>query len=248
MTLLVAILMVLTGVVMGLLGGGGSIMSVTTLTYLAGQDPKVSIATSLLVVGVTALFATLQHARNGNIEWRTGFIFSVAAMAGGYLGGKSAVWFDGSTLLVLFAVMVGIAGLAMVRPRKTLEPRETAMPALLIVIQGVVVGYVTGLVGAGGGFLVVPALVLLGGMTMHKAVGTGLLVISMKSIAAFGGHVQHVDVDGQFALVATCLAISGSFVGTRLSSKVPAAQLKKGFGWFVLCMAGLIIAKEIGGL
>jgi hypothetical protein len=248
MTPLVGILAVLTGVVMGLLGGGGSILAVTTLTYVAEQDAKVAIATSLLVVGVTALFATVQHARNGNIEWRTGFIFSVAAMVGGYLGGKSAAWFDGSTLLVLFASMMAIAGFAMVRPKKALKPRKTGLPIWLIVIEGIVVGYATGLVGAGGGFLVVPALVILGGMEMHKAVGTGLLVISMKSIAAFGGHIQHVDVDWQFAIVTTCLAISGSFFGTQLSSKVPAAQLKKGFGWFVLCMAGLIVAKEIGGI
>jgi uncharacterized membrane protein YfcA len=245
---LVGILAVLTGVVMGLLGGGGSILAVTTLTYVAEQEPKVAIATSLLVVGVTALFATVQHARNGNIVWRTGFVFSVAAMVGGYLGGKSAAWFDGSTLLVLFASMMAIAGFAMVRPKKALKPRATGLPIWLIVIEGIVVGYATGLVGAGGGFLVVPALVILGGMKMHKALGTGLLVISMKSIAAFSGHIQHVEVDWQFAIVFTCLAIFGSFFGTRLSSKVPAAQLKKGFGWFVLGMAGLIVAKEIGGI
>jgi uncharacterized membrane protein YfcA len=245
-SILVGILSILIGLVMGLLGGGGSVLAVPVLTYAADQDPKVAIATSLLVVGTTALFAMIQHAFRGNIEWRTGLYFSISAMVGGYLGGKSAAWFEGSTLLLMFAVMMVVAGIAMVRGRKDLKPREGSMPLWLVLIEGIVVGYATGLVGAGGGFLIVPALVVLGGMQMHKAIGTSLFVIFLKSMAAFGGHMEHVQVDWHLSAMVTALAIGGSIVGTRFAARVPAARLKKVFGWFVLAVALLIVVRESG--
>ena len=247
--LIVVLLATLIGLSLGLLGGGGSILAVPVLAYAAGLPAKEAIATSLIVVGVTALFALLPHARRGQVEWRTGAIFSATAMAGAYLGGLAAHWFSGTTLLLLFASMMVVTALAMFRGRGELKARKVKpLPVGLVVAEGLVVGAATGLVGAGGGFLVVPALVLLGGMEMHKAVGTSLMVIALKSFAAFAGHAAHVSVDPQLALVVTGAAVGGSMAGAALSKHVPAQLLRKVFAGFVLLMAGYVVWREAGML
>jgi uncharacterized protein len=247
--LIIALLATGIGFSLGLLGGGGSILAVPVLTYAAGLSAKEAIATSLVVVGSTALFALIPHARRGHVVWKTGAAFSVAAMAGAYLGGSAAHWFSGTTLLLLFAGMMTVTSLAMFRGRGDLKatPRQSP-PVMLVVTEGLLVGAATGLVGAGGGFLVVPALVLLGGMDMHKAVGTSLLVISMKSFAAFAGHAAHVTIDLQLAAVVTVAAIIGSFIGAMLAKKAPARFLRKGFAGLVLLMAGYVVQREAGTL
>ncbi|MCB9546972.1 MAG: sulfite exporter TauE/SafE family protein [Myxococcales bacterium] len=245
--IIVALLSALIGISLGLLGGGGSILAVPVLAYGAGMPAKEAIATSLLVVGTTSLFAMLQHARAGNVEWRTGFVFSGAAMAGAYLGGRAADWFSGTTLLLLFAGMMVVTAAAMFRGRKErAAAQRDSLPILLVVAEGLVVGGATGLVGAGGGFLVVPALVLLGGMDMHRAIGTSLLVIGLKSFAAFAGHAAHVSIDYPLALLVTGAAVAGTFVGARLARGIPAEKLRKGFALFVLVMAGYVIWREAG--
>ena len=245
--LIVVLLASLIGISLGLLGGGGSILAVPVLTYGAGLPAKEAIATSLIVVGVTALFALLPHARRGQVEWRTGAIFSATAMAGAYLGGLAAHWFSGTTLLLLFASMMVVTALAMFRGRGELEAdRNKPMPVGLVIAEGLAVGAATGLVGAGGGFLVVPALVLLGGMEMHKAVGTSLMVIALKAFAAFAGHAAHVSIDVQLALVVTGGAVGGSIAGGALSERVPAQMLRKIFAGFVLVMAGYVVWREAG--
>ena len=245
--LMVILLAVLIGLSLGLLGGGGSILAVPVLTYVAGLSPKEAIATSLIVVGTTSLFALIPHARRGNVAWRTGALFATTAMAGAYLGGLAASWFSGTTLLLLFAAMMVVTALAMFRGRgelKVIEQKPLSMG--LVVAEGVAVGAATGLVGAGGGFLVVPALVLLGGMEMHKAVGTSLMVIALKSFAAFAGHAAHVSIDFELALGVTLAAVVGSMAGAALSQRVPAALLRKVFAGFVLVMAGYVVWREAG--
>ncbi len=245
--LIVAVLASLIGVSLGLLGGGGSILAVPVLVYGAGLPAKEAIATSLVVVGVTALFALIPHARRGNVDWRTGAIFSGTAMAGAYLGGLAADWFSGTTLLLLFAGMMVVTALAMFRgPGEMKADGAKPQPVVLVVAEGLAVGAATGLVGAGGGFLVVPALVLLGGMDMHKAVGTSLMVIALKSFAAFAGHAAHVSIDAELALVVTAVAVVGSVVGAALAKRVPAQLLRKVFAGFVLVMAGYVVWREAG--
>lgn len=245
--LTVAALATLIGLSLGLLGGGGSILAVPVLAYAAGLPAKEAIATSLVVVGSTALVALVPHARRGNVEWRTGGMFAATAMAGAYLGGLAADLFSGTTLLLLFAGMMVVTALAMFRGRGPLKPSKDAhVPALLVVAEGLAVGAATGLVGAGGGFLVVPALVLLGGMEMHKAVGTSLMVIALKSFAAWAGHAAHVAIDLELTVIVTGAAVLGSIAGASLSKHVPAALLRRVFAGFVLLMAGYVIGREAG--
>ena len=185
-------LAVFVGIALGLLGGGGSILTVPLLAYVAGMDAKQAIATSLLVVGVTSAVGAISHARAGRVQWRTGLIFGGAGMAGAYLGGILARFIPGTVLLIGFALMMIATAIAMLRGRKTVAAGDTThrMPVPKIVAEGLVVGLVTGLVGAGGGFLVVPALALLGGLPMPIAVGTSLIVIAMKSFAGLGGYLS----------------------------------------------------------
>ncbi len=241
-------LSVLIGLALGLMGGGGSILAVPILTYAVGLEPREAIATSLLIVGTTSAFALWPHARAGNVAWRTGLLFGATAMAGGYLGGRAAGWFSGSTLLLLFAAMMVATALGMFRGRSSAAPGPWAgsPPVALVVAEGLGVGAATGLVGAGGGFLVVPALVLLGGMDMHRAIGTSLLVIALKSFAAYAGHAVDVPVDLALAGAVTAGAVLGALAGAQLASRVPGASLRRGFGVFVLAMAGFIVWRETG--
>ena len=246
--LIIGLLAILIGVSLGLLGGGGSVLAVPILVYAAELPAKEAIATSLLVVGTTSAFALIPHARNKNVVWRTGLIFSVTAMVGAYLGGLAADWFSGTVLLLLFAGMMVITALAMFRGKKEIQATGKTAPFYVVILEGLVVGGATGLVGAGGGFLVVPALVLFGGMDMHKAVGTSLMVIALKSFAAFAGHASHVTINWDLALTVTAGAVVGSLIGAAFSSKIPAQVLRKGFAVFVLLMAGFILWKEIGNI
>jgi uncharacterized membrane protein YfcA len=245
---LTAVLSVLIGVSLGLLGGGGSILAVPVLVYAAGLDAKAAIATSLLVVGITALVSLVGHARDGNVEWRTGALFSATAMAGAYGGGRLALYFDGTTLLLAFAGMMVMTALAMLRRPKgqPLVPKEGMASPWLVIAEGLVVGLATGLVGAGGGFLVVPALVLLGGMDMKRAVGTSLMVIAFKSFAAFAGHAAHVQVDYSLVVIVTVFAVVGTLIGRRVGGDIKGSTLKMGFGAFVLVMAGYVVWREAG--
>jgi len=230
------------------LGGGGSVLAVPLLKYVAGLGAKEALATQLLVVGTTAAVGTVQHARKGNIALRTGAIFAVTAMAGAYAGGLTAGWFAGETLLLLFAGMMLITSVMMFRGRGELKPREGRIPVGLVVIEGLAVGFFTGMVGAGGGFMIVPVLVLLGGMPMHRAVGTSLMVITLKSYAAFLGYVNHVEVNYELAAYVTCSAVLGTIVGAGFTHRVPAQLLRKGFAWFVLIMAAFVLGQEAGFL
>ncbi|MFA9431087.1 sulfite exporter TauE/SafE family protein [Egicoccus sp. AB-alg2] len=241
------VLAVLVGVSLGLLGGGGSILLVPVLVYVAGQDPKAAIAMSLLVVGITSAAGMLAHARAGRVRWRTGAIFGAAGMAGAYGGGRLAAFVPGTWLLIGFAVMAGLTAAAMLRGRRT-PPRPEAVgheqSVVRIVAEGVVVGAVTGMVGAGGGFLVVPALALLGGLPMASAVGTSLLVIALKSGAGLLGYLASTTIDWRLAAAVTAAAVVGSLAGGRLAGRVPEQRLRQTFGWFVAAMAAFMLLQE----
>ncbi|HWN71759.1 MAG TPA: sulfite exporter TauE/SafE family protein, partial [Haliangium sp.] len=258
------LLSVLIGVSLGLLGGGGSILTVPILVHALGVAEKAAIATSLLVVGVTSAVAAAQHARANNVVWRVAMVFAPAGMLGAFVAGLIARFLPASLLLLLFALMMGITGVFMWRgcrvpaqPRPQLgqlgqfgQPAQPGQPGQLgrfgkIFREGLLVGLVTGLVGAGGGFLVVPALVLLGGLPMRLAVGTSLVVISLKSFAGFAGYISHVDIDWTLAAIVTGAAVIGSFAGAALGRKVAPESLRRGFALFVLGMAVYLLWKQI---
>ncbi|HME46592.1 sulfite exporter TauE/SafE family protein [Mycobacterium sp.] len=240
-------LAVLVGISLGLLGGGGSILTVPLLAYVAGMDAKPAIATSLLVVGVTSAIAAITHARAGRVRWRVAVIFGLAAMAGAYTGGRLARFIPGTVLLIAFAVIMIAAGVAMLRGRKDMAVFEgnQPLPVLKITLLGVTVGVISGLVGAGGGFLLVPALALLAGLPMPIAVGTSLVIIAMQSFAGFAGHLATEHIDWRLAGMVTAAAVVGALIGGRLIAFIDPATLRKLFGWFVLLMASVMLAEEV---
>ncbi|MFV8295890.1 sulfite exporter TauE/SafE family protein [Mycolicibacterium fortuitum] len=245
MIALAVALAVLVGVSLGLLGGGGSILTVPLLAYVAGMEAKQAIATSLVVVGVTSAVSTLSHARAGRVQWRSGLMFGVAGMVGAYLGGLLSYVVDGSILLLAFTVVMVATGIAMIKGRTACAPTTRTMPIVKVLLMGLGVGVVTGAVGAGGGFLVVPALALLGGLPMPVAVGTSLLVITMNSAAGLAGHLSTVPIDWTIAGAVTAAAVLGSLLGTRLTAQVDPDAVRRAFGWFVLLMASVILAQEL---
>ncbi|GAY17880.1 sulfite exporter TauE/SafE family protein [Mycobacterium sp. shizuoka-1] len=240
-------LAVVVGVSLGLLGGGGSILTVPLLAYVAGLDPKHAIATSLLVVGATSAVGAVSHARAGRVQWRTALLFGASSMVGAYSGGQLTRFIPGHVLLIAFAVIMVATAIAMLRGRRAgaaLDPTHR-MPVVKSAVIGLALGLVTGTVGAGGGFLVVPALVLLGGLPMPIAVGTSLAVIAMNSFAGLAGYLSVVRIDWAVAGLVTAAAVIGALVGVRFAAKVNPEVLRKAFGWFVLVMASVILGEEL---
>ena len=241
------VLTVGVGLSLGLLGGGGAILAVPLLTYVAGMSPQEAIASSMFIIGVTALISVWTHARRGNVHWRTGLIFGVASMAGAFGGGVLGSQLPGVVLMVAFSIMMLVTALAMVIDRRTpsAPKNEKKLPILKISVEGLAVGLVTGMVGAGGGFLVVPALVLLGGLTMPAAVGTSLLIIALKSFSGMAGYLTSVNIDWGPVLTITAVTVAGALVGSALSRHVPDQALKKAFGYFVLAMGVTVLLQEL---
>jgi hypothetical protein len=256
-TLLIAMLLaVLVGVSLGLLGGGGSILTVPILTYVVGMDAREAIASSLFIVGMTSAVSMLTHARAGRVQWKTGIIFGGAGMVGAFAGGIAGGYISSVVLMLLFAVMMIATSVAMIRGRKPAKAEVAGatgaaagqvphLPLFRVVLDGLLVGLATGLVGAGGGFLVVPALNLLGGLPMVIAVATSLLVIVMKSFAGLAGYLFSVQLDWPIVLGFTGVAIVGSLLGVKLAGLVPEKALRRGFGWFVLVMGVFVLVQEI---
>ncbi len=238
-------LSMLIGISLGCFGGGGSIFTVPLLIYVFGLEAKTAIASSLLIVALASVAGAFHHWRAGNIHLRTGIVFGTAGMAGAYLGGRAGAYIDGTLLLLLFAAMMILTSIAMWRGRSDLQQPVSCERAITpLLLQGFGVGIFTGLIGAGGGFLIVPALTLWAGLAMPVAVGTSLLIIVMKSAAGFAGYLNHVQVDVFLIGVVAAAAISGSFIGSRLVRRVDPASLRRAFAGFVAVMATVILARE----
>lgn len=242
----------LVGVSLGLLGGGGSILTVPILTYVLGMPPREAIAASLFIVGVTSAVGAISHARAGRVRWKIGAIFGLAGMVGAFAGGILGGFIPGAVLMVLFAIMMIVTAVAMIRGRKnrgerprTGDASESQLPLARVLLDGFVVGIATGLVGAGGGFLIVPALNLLGGLTMAVAVATSLLVITMKSFAGLAGYLFSVQLNWPIVITFTATAVAGSFAGVALAGRIPEQALRKGFGIFVLAMGAFVLVQEV---
>jgi uncharacterized membrane protein YfcA len=257
---LAAILALFIGLCLGLLGGGGSILTLSILRYVLGMEAHDAIAVSLFVVGTTSAAAIVPHARRGRVQWRTGIVFGLAGMLGAFGAGRVAHFIPSSVLLGLFGLMMMVTAFAMMRGRETAGGTDghasgsadrvpgvapPPLPVLKVLGEGLVVGAVTGLVGAGGGFLVVPALALLGGLSMEVAVGTSLVVIAMNSLAGFAGYLGHAHIDWSLAGLVAAAAVVGSVGGGALASRLSPEGLRKGFAWFVVAMAFFILGQEI---
>ncbi|HMO31469.1 MAG TPA: sulfite exporter TauE/SafE family protein [Lacibacter sp.] len=253
---------ILIGISLGLIGGGGSILTVPVLVYLFGIEPVLATAYSLFIVGTTSLVGAVPKYRQGLVNLKTALIFGAPAIAGVYATRKFIVpaipdevfSLAGFTvtkpilLMLLFAVLMVFASYSMIKGKKEAagaEPAQQQFNYPLILLEGTVVGVLTGLVGAGGGFLIIPALVLLSKLPMKQAVGTSLVIIAAKSLIGFLGDVGQQAIDWQLLGIITALAIGGIFFGNWLSLKIHGHQLKKGFGWFVLVMGIYIIVKEL---
>jgi len=238
-------LSILIGVSLGFFGGGGSILTVPLMAYVFGLEAKVAIASSLLVVGAASASAAAQHWRAGNVDARAVLLFGAAGMVGAYAGGRLATFFDGSLLLLMFALMMAITAVAMWRGRRA--PPESAVQRApgRLAAQGLAVGFFTGLIGAGGGFLIVPALALWAGLPMPRAVGTSLAIIVMNTAAGFAGYAAHVAVPWRLVGLVTLAAIAGSFAGAAFAKRVNPAALRRAFAGFVLAMAAVILVREV---
>jgi uncharacterized membrane protein YfcA len=244
MLLLAAISFLAVGVVLGMLGGGGAILTVPILVYALGIEPKDAIATSLLIVGATSFVGTTTHARAGRVRWKIGATFGAATMVGAFGGAQIARHVAGNALLLGFGIVMVVTATSMLRPRAAVAERRTLRlaPALGL---GAAVGVVSGLVGAGGGFLIVPALTLFAGLAIHEAVGTSLFVISLQSLAGFVGHAPHAHIVWPIALVALAAAVVGSVAGASAGNHVPAAALRRMFAWLVIAMGIFIVLRQL---
>ena len=235
------------GLSLGLLGGGGSILTVPVLHYALGLGVHDAIGASLFVVGVTSSVALVPHARAGQVRWRTGLAFGTASMVTAFAGGRLGALLPGPILIAAFALIMIAAGIAMLAraraPQRLRAAEHVHLPRALA--AGLGVGLVTGVLGAGGGFVIMPALTLLGGLAVREAVATSLLVIAMNTFAGLAGSAAHMHVDAGILAAVTALAIAGSLVGARIGRRLPAHHLQRAFGWFVIVVAAVILLREL---
>lgn len=249
------------GIALGLIGGGGSILTLPVLVYLFGINPILATAYSLFVVGITALFGTIGKVRHQLVDFKTTIVFAIPSFIAVYLTrlwlvpalpdhimtiGSTPVYKE-SMIMILFSIIMMLAAISMIQSnKKVTDSTQTQFNIPGIVLDGLVVGLITGIVGAGGGFLIVPALVLLAKLPMKLAIGTSLSIIAIKSLIGFIGDVQiGQDISWNFLIAFTCLAVVGIFVGNYLSKYFTEKKLKLIFGWFLVIMSVYIIAKEL---
>jgi uncharacterized protein len=249
------------GISLGLIGGGGSILTVPVLVYLFGVEPLMATAYSLFIVGATSLVGVLPKYKAGQVNLKTALIFGIPSIIAVFATRKFLVPLipveigqvgdllitRNLLMMALFAILMVAASVSMIRsknPDANSVEKEQVFNYPLIFIEGLVVGTLTGLVGAGGGFLIIPALVLLSKLSMKQAVGTSLLIIAAKSLIGFTGDVSLYAINWKLILTITFIAIGGIILGNILSKKVSSEKLKKGFGWFVLIMGIYILLKE----
>ena len=250
----------LIGISLGLIGGGGSILTVPVLVYLFKIEPVTATAYSLFIVGTTSLVGAFPKYNKGEINTKTAIVFGIPSILSVYSTRAfivpaipNEIFTIGPLIatksfmtMLLFAVLMVFASVSMIRSKKEVvdEEVEQVFNYPMILLEGTIVGLITGLVGAGGGFLIIPALVLFSKLPMKQAIGTSLIIIAAKSLIGFTGDLGHQTINWNLLLLVTTLAIAGIFIGNTIGSKIPADKLKKGFGWFVLVMGIYIIFKE----
>lgn len=239
-------LALLIGASLGLMGGGGSILTVPVLVYALEMGAKEAIAMSLAIVGLTSLVGSLSHFKAGNINLKVAMIFGPVAMAGTFLGAKLAVYLSGATQLIIFAIVMIIASYFMFKGRKNLKDNseDHTVHFALIAGPGIFVGILTGLVGVGGGFMIVPTLVLLAHVPMKQAVGTSLLIISLNSFSGFLGYMNTVPIEWAFLGKFSFFTIIGILAGSYFVKYISQDKLKKMFAIFLVIMGFFILYKN----
>jgi len=252
----------LIGISLGLIGGGGSILTVPVLVYLVDIDPLTATAYSLFIVGTTSLVGGVQKYTQGHVNLKSVLFFGIPSIVAVFMTRMyivpalpkqlfeigNFIVTDDIFIMILFAMLMVAAAFSMIYQGKVKEGKvkstEPRFNYPLIILEGIVVGSLTGLVGAGGGFLIIPALVLLTRLPMKIAVGTSLVIIALKSLIGFTGDLAHMKMDWTLLLIFTGLAVAGIFIGNQLSHGLDNQKLKKGFGWFILVMGIYILLKE----
>jgi len=252
---------VFTGLVLGLLGGGGSILTLPIMVYLFHLNPVTATAYSLFVVGTTSLTGAINNYRKKLVELKTGLVFAFPAFVVVYCVRKflipllPEIFFQSESfqihrdfaIMTFFGLIMAITSVIMIRSKGDTIPnlRISVLHYRLLILQGILVGLIAGLIGAGGGFLIIPTLVWFGKLPMKRAIATSLLIIAINSLIGFLGDLQNIEIDWAFLLIFTSLSIFGIFIGMYFSNKIDGKKLKRWFGWFVLSMAIFIIYKEL---
>ncbi|HYC83835.1 MAG TPA: sulfite exporter TauE/SafE family protein [Chryseosolibacter sp.] len=250
---------VFIGIILGILGGGGSILSIPILVYLFGVEPVLASAYSLFIVGMTSFVGAIPKYRDHLVNLRTGFIFGVPSIATIFVTRKWIVPMIPDVIfqtadfpvtkrfliLGVFGLLMILASVSLIRQRNEIKKEDHRFKTFLVVIEGALIGFLTGFVGAGGGFLIIPALVLLTGLPFKTAVGTSLFIIAINSLIGFLGDVMNYRIEWQFLLIITALAIAGILIGNQMQKKVPAPKLRYSFGWFILFMGCYILIREL---
>lgn len=246
------------GLILGILGGGGSILSIPILVYLFQIDVVLASAYSLFIVGITSLVGAIPKYKEHLVNVKTGLLFGIPSIITIFLTRKwviqiipdvivqmgSFILTKRLLLLGLFAILMVLASVSMIRGRHEIRNDEQRVRTFLVILEGILIGFLTGLVGAGGGFLIIPALVLLTGLTFKTAVGTSLFIIAINSLSGFMGDLLNYPMDWPFLLSITSLAVGGILIGNKLSRKFSPTLLRKSFGWFVLVMGCWILVRE----
>lgn len=254
----------LIGISLGLIGGGGSILTVPVMVYLFGVSPLLATSYSLFIVGSTSLIGAVNNLRKGQVNLKAALFFGASSIATVFMTRKFIIpiipkniaTIGGFTItepfltMVLFGILMLLASISMIRDKNGTGPEEECTDCIKffkLLGYGISIGLVTGFLGAGGGFLLIPALVFLVKLPMKKAVGTSLLIIAMNSLVGFLGDLGHFDIDWRFLLLISIIAAGGILIGGLISKRIPGEKLKNGFGWFVLVMGVYIIIKEFLG-
>lgn len=249
---------ILVGVVLGMLGGGGSILSIPILVYLFQVEPVLASAYSLFIVGITSLVGAIPKYRDHLVNLKTGVLFGIPSIIAIFSTRKWIVpaipevifSTEGFTLtkrallLGIFAVLMVLASLSLIRKKKEITSTSRQFKVVLVIVEGGLIGFLTGLVGAGGGFLIIPALVFLTGLSFKTAVGTSLFIIAINSLMGFMGDFLNYEIQWGFLLTISALAIAGILIGNIFTRKIASFYLRKGFGWLTLLMGIWILIKE----
>ncbi len=233
------------GLSLGLLGGGGSILTVPALVYLVGQSPQAAVTASLVIVGANSAMGAFMHRSQGTLNWKVALVFGGAGMATAYLAAGWSKAISSTTLMLLFAGLMLVVGLLMLLRPTPLGSDEGGRGWLVTVAGGAGVGVLTGFLGVGGGFLIVPALVMLVGLPFRQAVGTSLVVIAMNSLAGFLGHLQGPPLDIGLVTIFVTAGLTGALVGVRLTRLLPPEHLRKAFAVFVIVLAIFLLADNV---
>jgi len=225
------------GLSLGLLGGGGSILTVPALVYVVGQSPQAAVTASLVIVGANSMMGAFMHRSQGTLNWRVALLFGGVGMGTAYLAADWSKWLPPTVLMMLFALLMLIVGLFMIWKPQPTKSEQGGRGWLVTVASGAAVGLLTGFLGVGGGFLIVPALVMLVGLPIRQAVGTSLVVIAMNSLAGFLGHLHGAAIDLQVVMIFVTAGLTGALVGARLAHILHPDHLRKGFALFVIALA-----------